>query len=466
MYRIYAQIMRPLVLLLAVGFLPALAAAQPFTSYTLSAEVLLNLPTPDPKVFISPCWGFRDVSSLANGDDHNAPAGATVQVPGPVLEFQEGSAMTIHLQNGGTLLTGTLKTPPVSLIIPGLLTTTATRGVSTTAYPPATPAVGAPVYDAAAPQAPSRVRSFAPEAAPGAPVTYTFTARAGTYLYESSTVQQIQVPMGLYGAVIVRPALFNATTNKIAYAGIPFDNENSPLVISDFDAGQNASFSLAPTGPFATNTFAAHFSAINGKFSPQTDDIVAYATKRSLVRLLNAGTEDYQMTFAGQTVSVIAEDGFPKNHPRNVTSVELPAGKTIDVIITPSATGYFPVYDRTLNLINGDIYLGPGHELDVAVPPQGLSTFLTVNPASFLGTTRTCSPLKGKAVATSQTVTVTDALHALRQAVGSEAQNLNLDVAVSGTAVADPSGYPCGDGVVDINDALAILQKAVGANPF
>ena len=45
------------------------------------------------------------------------------------------------------------------------------------------------------------------EAAPGATVTYTFTATApGTHPYYSGTQGDLQIEMGLYGAVIVLPA--------------------------------------------------------------------------------------------------------------------------------------------------------------------------------------------------------------------------------------------------------------------
>ena len=44
------------------------------------------------------------------------------------------------------------------------------------------------------------------EAAPGSTVTYTFTATTpGTHAYYSGTQGDLQVEMGLYGAIIVLP---------------------------------------------------------------------------------------------------------------------------------------------------------------------------------------------------------------------------------------------------------------------
>jgi hypothetical protein len=60
---------------------------------------------------------------------------------------------------------------------------------------------------------------MAREAAPGGtPVTYSFVAsRPGTYLYQSGTHVELQVEMGLVGALIVRPAGFDQASNRTAY---------------------------------------------------------------------------------------------------------------------------------------------------------------------------------------------------------------------------------------------------------
>ena len=49
-------------------------------------------------------------------------------------------------------------------------------------------------------------------------VTYEFVADyPGTYIYHSGTSQQIQIEMGLVGALIIRPDTYHPETNKIAY---------------------------------------------------------------------------------------------------------------------------------------------------------------------------------------------------------------------------------------------------------
>jgi len=95
------------------------------------------------------------------------------QSPGPVLCATQGEAVTIHLRNALPAAT--------SIIFPGQDT-------------PVTASGGAP--------GPLTTEA----AASGGTVTYQFTAsQPGTYLYESGSDPALQIEMGLYGALIIRP---------------------------------------------------------------------------------------------------------------------------------------------------------------------------------------------------------------------------------------------------------------------
>jgi FtsP/CotA-like multicopper oxidase with cupredoxin domain len=115
------------------------------------------------------------------------PAGATptcqtMQVPGPTLIVKEGDTVTVNLLNGLPTAAGN-----TSILFPGF-TVTATGGVT---------------------------GLLTQEAAPSGTVTYKFTASApGTHAYYSGTQGDLQIEMGLYGAVIVLPATVpaNCTT--------------------------------------------------------------------------------------------------------------------------------------------------------------------------------------------------------------------------------------------------------------
>ena len=106
-----------------------------------------------------------------------APTGGIFQIPGPVLCVNEGDTVTVNLTSPPT----TCGRGDLDLVFPGQLGVTSTDP---------TPGL------------------LAGEADPGGTVSYSFAAgRAGTYLYESGTEPSKQVEMGLYGAIIVRPAL-------------------------------------------------------------------------------------------------------------------------------------------------------------------------------------------------------------------------------------------------------------------
>jgi FtsP/CotA-like multicopper oxidase with cupredoxin domain len=99
---------------------------------------------------------------------------STMQIPGPTLIVTEGQTVTVTLTNG---LPGSAGN--TSILFPGFVVTTSggTAGLLTQ------------------------------EAAPGGTVTYTFTATSpGTRAYYSGTQGDLQVEMGLYGAIIVLPA--------------------------------------------------------------------------------------------------------------------------------------------------------------------------------------------------------------------------------------------------------------------
>jgi FtsP/CotA-like multicopper oxidase with cupredoxin domain len=102
----------------------------------------------------------------------------TMQVPGPTMVVTEGSPVTVVLTNNLPTAAGN-----TSILFPGFnLTSTCGAAGSVQGL-------------------------LACEAVPGGSVTYTFTATApGTHPYYSGTQGDLQIEMGLYGAVIVLPS--------------------------------------------------------------------------------------------------------------------------------------------------------------------------------------------------------------------------------------------------------------------
>jgi FtsP/CotA-like multicopper oxidase with cupredoxin domain len=115
----------------------------------------------------------------------------TMQVPGPTLIVTEGQTVTVNLLNGLPTAAGN-----TSILFPGFSVCAATLNAST----------------GACTGTPSGVTGLlTQEAAPGGTVTYTFVASApGTHAYYSGTQGDLQIEMGLYGAVIVLPATIPA----------------------------------------------------------------------------------------------------------------------------------------------------------------------------------------------------------------------------------------------------------------
>jgi hypothetical protein len=97
----------------------------------------------------------------------------TMQLPGPTLIVTEGDTVTVNLANELPVAAGN-----TSIIFPGFSVTALN---------------GAPGV-------------LAREAKRGTTVTYSFVAtKPGTYAYHSGTQPELQVEMGLYGAIIVLP---------------------------------------------------------------------------------------------------------------------------------------------------------------------------------------------------------------------------------------------------------------------
>jgi hypothetical protein len=135
-------------------------------------------------------WGYGCTGATATfaatlgGADFPGQNCPTMQVPGPTLIVTEGTTVTVVLTNA--LPTGAGNT---SILFPD--------------------------FSVSSPAGSGVAGLLAQEAAPGGTVTYTFstTRKAGTHAYYSGTQGDLQIEMGLYGAVVVIPASGSVTAN-------------------------------------------------------------------------------------------------------------------------------------------------------------------------------------------------------------------------------------------------------------
>ncbi len=182
-----------LAILLAAMLMPpnARAATPGITGGAATGPATFNIDA-SPNYIVQPdgaqiySWGYGCTS---------APAGFApfpgicplMQVPGPTLIVTEGQTVTVTLTNNLPAAAGN-----TSILFPGFNVTT-TGGV---------PGLRAQ------------------EAIPGGTVTYSFVASGpGTRAYYSGTQPDLQIEMGLYGAVVVLPKNPPANCTPVAAAG-------------------------------------------------------------------------------------------------------------------------------------------------------------------------------------------------------------------------------------------------------
>jgi FtsP/CotA-like multicopper oxidase with cupredoxin domain len=310
---------------IATLFLPVRADA--LEVWLIAGPTEKTMPDGTPDGTIVPMWGFA-LDASGSFDDGIAPAGGAYLVPGPALTvLPDDDVLTIHLANLLPLING--EVAPVSIVIPGLRTAMS------------------PVF-----QPNGRVRSFAAEALPNAPVTYTYSSvTPGTYLYLSGTHQAVQVQMGLYGAVTK-----NAGVGE-AYPGIPYDNEVT-LLYSEIDPALHTAVAGGTYGPGTSMPSTVNYSPVhflvNG--APYTNGQapipIGAPGELTLIRFLNAGLRTHVPVVGNGHLSSVAEDGKLYPYPRRQYSVDLAAQKTTDAILSNPAPGVIAIYDRRLALTN------------------------------------------------------------------------------------------------------------------
>lgn len=348
-------------------------------------------------------WGFSEGSR-------------PFQHPGPVLCVKEGDTVTVILNNSFTL-TSPKSAPAVSIIFPGQV------GVTANGVP------SQPQFDGT-----GALTSLAQAAQPGGgSVTYSFVAsKPGTFLYESGGGQktsgtpsfysspQVQVRMGLFGALIVRPALG---------AGYAYDRADSQFnsgteflaLLSEIDPYLNAKV-LKGTGAFNMNGYHPRYWLINGRGFPDSiaDNFASWLPSQpygslatihpndkylydasggttlnpaainplpSITRYLSVGTEDYPFHPHGNNGKVIGRDGAPLAGPGGEDmsfdkfSVNIGPGQTWDVLFSwrdaesYSPTNQVPASEPNLQNLTVGMFYGGSPYLGVQEPmPPGIST--------------------------------------------------------------------------------------------
>ncbi|WP_374971274.1 multicopper oxidase domain-containing protein [Terrabacter sp. BE26] len=186
--------------------------------------------TPDGNSIYS--WGY----SLSSG---------RFQLPGPVLCVTSGQTVTVVLHNELPEAT--------SIVFPGQ------HGVTADGNP------AQPQFDATSHELTSMVQ---PAAATSGSVTYQFKAGSpGTYLYTSGTDVTKQQEMGLFGALVVRPATASGQVNDRSDSAFNPQHEYV-FLLSEIDP--DVHLAVERKQPVDWSAYNARYYMINGRSMPDT----------------------------------------------------------------------------------------------------------------------------------------------------------------------------------------------------
>jgi len=292
--------------------------------------------------------------------------GSSMQLPGPTLILTQGVEYTVTLNNALPAAAGN-----VSIVFPGHEVTSTSGGDT---------------------------GNLTQEAPSGGSVSYTFTAgEPGTYQYHSGTRPDLQVEMGLYGAIVVRPAATPAacTTSAYNHAQTCFDREYLFLLSEiDLRIHQVAEDQASGMGPIdiGTGAFHSEYWLLNGRAAPDTmapsfDPILPsqpynsfprmHPGEKVLLRIVGAGREMHPFHTHGNHVRVLARDGrllLSDMGPGSVPNPTTPLAGPL-LFTVPSAPGgtVDAIFEWTGEDLGWDMYghtPGDGSVCDETVAPQ------------------------------------------------------------------------------------------------
>jgi FtsP/CotA-like multicopper oxidase with cupredoxin domain len=354
-------------LLCSVSIQSAQVTAAPAAQTTnASGVVCTNGASPNPSFTLTARSGYADT-----------PDGNTIfmwgyalgsggfQLPGPVLCVHSGDTVTVVLNN-------TLP-EDVSIIFPGQENVLANGSL-------AQPQVSG-----------SDVTSLTNVAAKnGGSITYSFVAsQPGTYYYESGTDMGKQVPMGLFGALIVRPAghddwAYNDASTRFNPASeyVMLLSEVDPFLHQAIERGQ----------PYDVTANHPRYWMINGRSFPDTiaDNNAAWLPNQpygslvhiqpynatsnpypALVRYINIGSLNHPFHPHGTSGRVIARDGhILKGNPLTNSGSEDLSYEKFLVLVGSSQT-----WDVTYKWTDIELWKPATNPIPVTIPAQQNLTF-------------------------------------------------------------------------------------------
>ncbi len=309
-------------------------------------------------------WGYA-----CSGGGTAAPFGPStvcsnsMQMPGPTLILTEGQTVTVTLTNSLPAAAGN-----TSILFPGM-TVTASGGVN-----------GLLTAEAC---------NAADVSCTNNSVTYTITAsKPGTYAYYSGTQAELQIEMGLFGAVVVLPNTTPSGCNKGPYSGAAsaydhaatcYDREylfqfsEMDSTIHDQVKAQVDACGSTPSKPCpqilaSMEPYRPNYYLINGRSMPDDMD-VSYSSsyihqpyngnphihpgELLLMRVIGQGRWQHPFHFHGNHARVLARDG---NLILSQGGTNILAGPLLFTIPTVSGQTVDAIFTWTGKGLNWDVY--------------------------------------------------------------------------------------------------------------
>lgn len=104
---------------------------------------------------------------------------------------------------------------------------------------------------------------------------------------------------------------------------------------------------------------AADWFTVNGKSYPYTPNLLIKKGETIRVRLINAGNEEHYLHLHGHDFWLVCDDGLPVPDPRQMNTLRLSPGKTLDIIIEGLNRGIWTFHDHdTRRVTNNGLYPG------------------------------------------------------------------------------------------------------------
>lgn len=253
-----------------------------------------------------PAWGYTDV------------AGGAPKFPAPVLSVNAGDSVTVTVINNHTI--------DHNFLIKGITSDTT------------------PI-------------------APGQSKTYTFTARganAGSHIYYDTLNNTVNREMGLYGAMIIKPADGAA---KTVWTGGPAYTLDYTWVVGEMDKSRWNDVAGGGAAP-DISVYQPDYYIINGMggFDAAKDantSITGKVGDTVLVRIINGGQYPYSMHFHANHVKVAALNGAAQPAPFKLFDVvSVPPLGTVDLLFDLTQLGEYLMHVHTAQAeTSGGVYL-------------------------------------------------------------------------------------------------------------